>query len=73
MIAAVLDCVICVQAALSRRGPAFACLQLAEAEYVTLYMSPDILDEIRRALSSLSLRRSTGGSRTKRCLNSLSI
>jgi putative PIN family toxin of toxin-antitoxin system len=57
MIAAVLDCVVYVQAALSRRGPAFACLQLADAEYVKLYLSPDILDEIRRALGFPSLRR----------------
>jgi putative PIN family toxin of toxin-antitoxin system len=57
MISAVFDCVVYVQAALSRKGPAFACLQLAEAEYVTLYVSDQILDEIRRALSYPSLRQ----------------
>jgi len=35
MIAAVFDCVVFVHAVLSRKGPAFACLQLAEAEHVT--------------------------------------
>jgi putative PIN family toxin of toxin-antitoxin system len=57
MIAAVFDCVVYVQAVLSRRGPAFACLQLAEEEHVTLYISPEILDEIRRSLGKPDLRR----------------
>lgn len=56
-IPAVFDGVVYVQAVLSRRGPAFACLQLAEAEYVTLYLSADILDEIKRALGYPALRR----------------
>jgi predicted nucleic acid-binding protein len=57
MIAAVFDCVVYVQALLSRKGPAFACLSLAEAEHVTLYVSTEILDEIERALSHERLRR----------------
>jgi putative PIN family toxin of toxin-antitoxin system len=57
MIAAVFDCVVHVQAALSRKGPAFACLQLAEAEFITLYLSPDILDEVGRALGYPALRQ----------------
>src|SRR5438034_1772216 len=56
MIAAVFDCVVYVQAVLSRKGPAFACLQLAEGEYVRLYVSPDIVEEIKRALAYPSLR-----------------
>lgn len=56
MIAAVFDCVIYVQAFLSRNGPAFACLQLAEAEFVRLYLSPIILDEIQRTLAKAALR-----------------
>jgi len=47
MIAAVFDCTVFVQAALSRKGPAYACLSLVEAEHVTLYVSSDILDEVR--------------------------
>jgi putative PIN family toxin of toxin-antitoxin system len=57
MITAVFDCVIYVQAALSRKGPAFACLGLAEEEHVTLYLSPDILDEVNRSLAQPTLRR----------------
>jgi putative PIN family toxin of toxin-antitoxin system len=57
MIAAVFDCSVYVQAVLSRKGPAFACLQLAEAEHVTLYLSREILDEINRALGYPNLRR----------------
>jgi len=57
MIAAVFDCVIYVQAVLSSRGPAFACLSLAEEEHVTLYVSSDILDEVKRSLAHPSLRR----------------
>jgi putative PIN family toxin of toxin-antitoxin system len=57
MIAAVFDCVVYIQAVLSSRGPAFACLALAEEEHVSLYISPDILDEVKRSLASPSLRR----------------
>lgn len=56
MIAAVFDCSVYVQAVLSRKGPAFACLQLAEAEHVTLYFSPEIIAEIRRTLDKPFLR-----------------
>lgn len=56
MISAVFDCVVYVQAVLSRKGPAFACLQLAEAEYVTLYVSPEILDEVTGILGQPALR-----------------
>jgi putative PIN family toxin of toxin-antitoxin system len=57
MIAAVYDCVIYVQAALSRKGPAFACLSLAEAEHVRLCISPNILEEVKRTLDQPALRK----------------
>jgi putative PIN family toxin of toxin-antitoxin system len=47
MIAAVFDCMVFLQAATSERSPAFACLELVEANRVRLYVSPAILDEIR--------------------------
>jgi hypothetical protein len=53
MIVAVFDCVVYVQAALSRRGPAFACLQVAEAEHVILHLSPDIIEEVRQTLAAI--------------------
>lgn len=57
MIVAVFDCSVYVQAALSRKGPAFACLSLAEADHVVLYLSPEILDEVKRTLAQPVLRR----------------
>jgi putative PIN family toxin of toxin-antitoxin system len=57
MIAAVFDSVVYLQAVLSRKGPAFACLQLAEAEHIILFQSPEILSEIQRALGYPTLRR----------------
>ena len=57
MIAAVFDCTVYVQAALSRKGPAFACLSLVEAEHVTLYLSPEVFDEVKRTLAQPALRR----------------
>jgi predicted nucleic acid-binding protein len=57
MISAVFDCVVYVQAVLSSKGPAFACLSMAEEEHVTLYFSPDILDEVKRSLDRPFLRK----------------
>lgn len=57
MIDAVFDCVVYVQAVLSNKGPAFACLSLAEQKQVQLHFSPDILDELQRCLSSRTLRK----------------
>lgn len=51
MIAAVFDCVTFLQAAASERGPACACLQVVESGKVRLYVSPAILDEVRRVLT----------------------
>jgi hypothetical protein len=41
MIAAVFDCMVFLQAATSEQGPAFACLELVEANEVTLYLSSE--------------------------------
>lgn len=57
MISVVFDCVVYVQVVLSSKGPAFACLSLAEQQQITLYLSPDILDEVKRSLDNPSLRR----------------
>src|SRR5580765_4573049 len=57
MIAAVYDCMIYVQAALSRRGAAYACLTLAEDKRVALFLCPAILNEIKETLDRPSFRR----------------
>ena len=57
MVTTVFDCVVYVQAVLSNKGPAFACLSLAEAKHVSLHFSPDILDELQRSLNTPSLRK----------------
>lgn len=57
MIAAVFDCMVYVQAALGSKGPAFACLSLAEQNRITLHLSPAILEEVKRTLDRPSLRR----------------
>lgn len=51
MISAVFDCMIFLQAATNDRGPGFACLSLAEADVVTLYVTPVILAEVRDVLT----------------------
>jgi predicted nucleic acid-binding protein len=51
---AVFDCMIFLQAAVTDRGPAFACFELVEAGEVTLYVSPLILSEVRDVLESAS-------------------
>jgi putative PIN family toxin of toxin-antitoxin system len=57
MIAAVFDCMIFLQAATNDRGPAFACLQLVESNQVALYLSPEILEELRDVLNREELRK----------------
>src|SRR4051812_4450031 len=56
MVSAVFDCMVFLQAALNGRGPAFACLALAEAKRVTLYVSPAILSEVPDVLSRPKIR-----------------
>ena len=51
MIAAVFDCMVFLQAATNDRGPAFACLELAENHQIILYVSPAILAEVREVLT----------------------
>jgi predicted nucleic acid-binding protein len=57
MITAVFDCVIYVQAAISRDGPAGACLALVEDGQVKLFTSPPILAECQETLSRPKIRR----------------
>jgi putative PIN family toxin of toxin-antitoxin system len=51
MIAAVIDCMVYLQAATNDRGPAFACLALVESGEVILYVSTAILAEVRDVLT----------------------
>ena len=59
MNAAVLDCMVYLQAATNDRGPAFACLALVETGEVTLYVSAAILAEVRDVLTRPKIRAST--------------
>jgi predicted nucleic acid-binding protein len=54
---AVFDCVVLLQAAVSKKGPAFACLRLAQAGQVRIALSSDILAEITDVLNRPELRR----------------
>ena len=46
----VFDCMVFLQAAVSRRGPAFALLTLAETGRLELLISAEILSELREVL-----------------------
>jgi len=72
MIAAVYDCMIYVQAALSSQGASFACLNLAEDHHVTLYLCPVILDEIKSTLERPGFRRKYSKLTDQRVANFLS-
>jgi putative PIN family toxin of toxin-antitoxin system len=54
---AVFDCMLYLQAAVSDRGPAFACFELVEAEAVELVTSPAVLAEVRDVLGRPTLRQ----------------
>jgi putative PIN family toxin of toxin-antitoxin system len=54
---AVFDCVVLLQAAVSKKGPAFACLQLAQAGQLLMMLSPDVLAEVTDVLNRPELRR----------------
>lgn len=56
MIAAVFDCMVFLQAATNDRGPAFACLELVESNRVRLFVSPEVLTEVRDVLSRPGMR-----------------
>jgi putative PIN family toxin of toxin-antitoxin system len=55
--AVVFDCNIYLQAAVRETGPAFACLQLAEAGRVTLVTSREVIAEVADVLTRPIIRR----------------
>jgi putative PIN family toxin of toxin-antitoxin system len=57
MIAAVFDGMTFLQAATNRKGPAGACLALVEEGHVKLFVSADILEEVRDVLYRPALRK----------------
>lgn len=53
----VFDCMVYLQAAISDAGPASACLRLAEAGRLTLYLDRETLAEARDVLGRAGLRK----------------
>ena len=53
----VFDCMVVLQGAARSRGPAAACLALAEADKVELFVSKPILEEMRDVMSREKVRR----------------
>ena len=53
----VFDCVVLLQAAVSRRGPAFALLTLVEAGRLELLISDGIIAELREVLARPAVQR----------------
>jgi predicted nucleic acid-binding protein len=53
----VFDCVVLLQAAVSKKGPAFACLRLAQAGQLRIVLSADALAEITDVLNRPELQR----------------
>lgn len=56
-VAAVYDCMLYLQAAMSARGPAARCLEAAEAGHVRLFASGAVLAEVADVLGRPALRR----------------
>jgi putative PIN family toxin of toxin-antitoxin system len=54
---AVFDCVVLLQAAISKKGPAFACMELVRIGQVQIFLSSDALAEITDVLNRPKLRR----------------
>jgi putative PIN family toxin of toxin-antitoxin system len=54
---AVFDCMVYLQAVGRESGPSFACLELCEQGAVRLYISQEILEEVRDVLSRPSVQR----------------
>ncbi|MFI5454837.1 MAG: putative toxin-antitoxin system toxin component, PIN family [Isosphaerales bacterium] len=54
---AVFDCMVFVQALANDKGPAYACLQLAQSGKLDLCVSPEILVEVRDVVSRPKLQR----------------
>jgi predicted nucleic acid-binding protein len=53
----VFDCMIFLQATASESGPAAALLRLVERNVLSLFVSREILDEVRDVLSRSKIRR----------------
>jgi putative PIN family toxin of toxin-antitoxin system len=53
----VYDCMVFLQGAARETGPAAACLRLAEAGLVQLYLSPGVLAEVRDVLTRPRIRK----------------
>lgn len=53
----VFDCMIYLQATISKSGPAAALLRLVETNAVTLFVSHDILEEVRDVVSRPKIRQ----------------
>lgn len=54
---AVFDCVVFLQAAISRKGPAFACKELLDTGRVAVFLSPEVLAEITDVLNRPELQK----------------
>ncbi len=54
---AVFDCNVFVQALLNSRGPAFACKELADNGTITLFLSAEIIEEVKEVLSRPKLQQ----------------
>jgi putative PIN family toxin of toxin-antitoxin system len=57
MIAAVFDAMTFLQAVTNRQGPAGACLALVDEGHVKLFVSADVLDEVRDVLYRPAIRK----------------
>jgi predicted nucleic acid-binding protein len=57
MIPAVFDCMVFLQAATRRTGPAAACLVLVDDGHVRLFVSPKVLEEIHDVLNRPAIRK----------------
>jgi putative PIN family toxin of toxin-antitoxin system len=54
---AVFDCVVLLQAAVSKKGPAFACRGFVDSGQVRIFLSPDVLAEVTDVLNRPELQR----------------
>jgi len=54
---AVFDCVVLLQAAVSNKGPAFACKGLLDSGRFTVFLSPEVLAEITDVLNRADLQK----------------
>jgi putative PIN family toxin of toxin-antitoxin system len=54
---AVFDCVVLLQAAVSQKGPAFACLRHARTDQLRIVLSAEVLAEITDVLNRPELQR----------------